>query len=544
MPTTLKIMVPDSRPATRVIRRRPRFAEARQHLAWQRLVAAWVISGIAHLAVLAILMIVPFREGPERPDMHLTLFEPEVQPAERRPRFDNEIIGRDSERVASLGLKRVEGINVIGPVDLAQPIGMPDQPIKHPISMPLPRGLDGEPGQGLPPAPIQAPESPKSEAFASDRAGGVPTAAPAPRVQGFDGRSGAAKDLLWAKDGGTIRSEAAVAAGLNWLARHQEYDGHWGLHDFGSATGCNCNFVASKPDDCAGTALALLPFLAAGETHSGTAWAHRYSKPVERGLKYLISRQSPDGGFGNMYDHTLATIALCEACGMTNDPMLQRPAQRAVNYLVAAQHFQGGWRYSPRTPGDTSVTGWCVQALKSAQLAGLKVPYPTLVGVNAFLDSVASDDGSAYDYDLKQKGTPALNAVGLLSRQYMGWTTNQIGLRKGILRLQTIPPSAATGDIYYCYYATQVMHHAGGEPWQAWNVQMREQLIDSQDQGTDPRHAHQKGSWSPQGDYLAPHLGRLGYTSLCLLTLEVYYRYLPLYRPGQGITKLEPRRGQ
>ena len=89
-----------------------------------------------------------------------------------------------------------------------------------------------------------------------------------------------------------------------------------------------------------------------------------------------------------------------------------------------------------------------------------------------------------------------------------------------------------TKDMYYSYYATQVMHHFGGPAWKEWNEKMREGLLAEQDKGTGPMN----GSWTAVGDVL--HIknsgGRLMQTSLCLLTLEVYYRHLPLYYRDAG----------
>ena len=76
------------------------------------------------------------------------------------------------------------------------------------------------------------------------------------------------------------------------------------------------------------------------------------------------------------------------------------------------------------------------------------------------------------------------------------------------------------------------MHHMGGDVWQNWNAKMRDLLIKSQDKGEDPKRPHLKGSWSPVGDVHGGAGGRLMLTSLSILTLEVYYRYLPLYQPG------------
>ena len=62
-----------------------------------------------------------------------------------------------------------------------------------------------------------------------------------------------------------------------------------------------------------------------------------------------------------------------------------------------------------------------------------------------------------------------------------------------------------------------------GEKW-------RDLLIAKQDNGLKPNKAHLKGSWSPVGDAHGGAGGRLMATSLSLLTLEVYYRHLPLYQ--------------
>ena len=47
------------------------------------------------------------------------------------------------------------------------------------------------------------------------------------------------------------------------------------------------------------------------------------------------------------------------------------------------------------------------------------------------------------------------------------------------------------------------------------------------------KKAHQDGSWPPDGEGLNDG-GRIMWTSLSLLELEVYYRHLPLYRRDAG----------
>jgi hypothetical protein len=371
---------------------------------------------------------------------------------------------------------------------------------------------------------------------------------------GFGARlaSGATRQRMVEEGGGNARSEQAVALGLEWLAKHQAPDGRWSMEGFTSNARdkygpgskgftCNCTGQGQK-NDVAGTAFGVLPFLAAGITHKPVAADKKavvdYTKGVEGALKFLISKQDKsNGSLGGMYEHGLATIALCEAYGLTADPALKVAAQRALNYIVFAQHEAGGWRYGPKQAGDTSVTGWQVMALKSGQMAGLSVPKPTIDGATKYLFSCMSTTDYGYGYT-GVGSTPTMSAVGLLCRQYLGWSPRKPELRNGVDK-NLIPAKPATNSMYYSYYATQVMHHMGGTYWENWNAMMRDALIRDQDVGKDARRIHQKGSWDPKSDGHGGSWGRIGQTSLSLLTLEVYYRHLPLYRRDMGTVKTE-----
>jgi hypothetical protein len=335
--------------------------------------------------------------------------------------------------------------------------------------------------------------------------------------------------------GGNTASEAAVAAGLKWLALHQAPDGHWSIDGFRQHGKCNCTGEGNQTNDIAGTAFGLLPFLAAGKTHKPSS-DNSYHKVVEKALRYLISRQNTQGYFGGgaYYAHGLASIAMCEAYGLTADPLLKRSAQMAINDIVRAQNGNGGWDYSPGTMRtDTSVSGWQLMALKSGQMAGLDVPKKAIDGASRWLDRVMAPDGAGYGYD-GPGDSYTMTSVGLLCREYLQWGVRHPGLIKGVAKLsqKDFSPEnyANINNMYYYYYATQVMHHFGGEAWEKWNPKMRDALIARQDKGTDRAHPHQKGSWSPAGDAHGGAGGRLMNTSLSLLTLEVYYRHLPLYR--------------
>ena len=92
------------------------------------------------------------------------------------------------------------------------------------------------------------------------------------------------------------------------------------------------------------------------------------------------------------------------------------------------------------------------------------------------------------------------------------------------------------------YCLTQRLGQGGcGEVWEAWNPKMRDLLIAQQDKGTTPGKQHQMGSWSPKDDAHGAVGGRLMQTALSTLTLEVYYRHLPLYRRDMGVMKAEAK---
>lgn len=345
----------------------------------------------------------------------------------------------------------------------------------------------------------------------------------------LQGRDPSSRSQRALEEGGTIASEAAVTRGLIWLAKHQNPDGSWSLHGFTSAGDCagQCADAGGRSDN-AGTALALLPFLGAGQTHLDG----QYRDQVKAGLEWLVRYQGSDGdlrgrGIGNMYAHGQCTIALCEAYAMTRDPWLREPAQKAVDFIVAAQHSAGGWRYQPGQPGDTSVVGWQLMALRSAQMAYLEVPDDAFTKANRFLDSVQQDRyGGLYAYQSGNKASEAMTAEALLCRQYSGWPQDHQGLIGGCDELlDKALPRRRSFNIYYVYYGTQVMHHMQGKYFDTWNSAVRDMLVDMQE-----TRGHEAGSWTPVlGDHIDRSGGRLYWTSLALCSLEVYYRHLPLY---------------
>jgi hypothetical protein len=345
-------------------------------------------------------------------------------------------------------------------------------------------------------------------------------------------------------EGGSEASEKAVAEGLRWLALHQAADGHWGLHDFnkhartaplpaGQVVGDDSTPNTTRRDDVAATAFGLLPFLAAGHTHRAPAKNKDpdYSKPVAAGARWLIGKQVRQGKMAghlagtDYYSHSLAALALIELFSMTADPQLKAAAQLAVDHLVQAQHDAGGWRYTFQAPGDLSVTGFAYRALALAQRCGLRVPKETMQKADRFVAAMRSQKTGDYGYTAPERqSTPALTAVGVLCRLTAGAWDEGVRQSLGLLK----PPADGKEgmEAYYTHFATQAAFQAGGEVWKKWNEGdgdrdrgVRDRLTASQDDGKT-RQAN-KGTW--EGQTFAG--GRLGTTSLNLMTLQVYYRY-------------------
>jgi hypothetical protein len=384
--------------------------------------------------------------------------------------------------------------------------------------------------------------------FLRSQVGGLPAVSTAAIVatDAFSSRGARIRGDLPAGGRGTPppQTEETIERGLAFLARHQAPDGGWSLQGFPEQ--------AQLASDTAATALAVIAFQGAGYNHR----EFQYKDVVRGGIDFLVKSQKENGDLfvplddaSNrsvwLYSHSLAAIALCEAYGMTQDPALRVPAQRALDFIIASQHRErGGWRYAPGVSSDTSVTGWMMMALKSGELAKLRVPKTTTAQIARWLDDAqqSPDEPHLYRYNpyapdtVEQRhgrtASKTMTAVGLLMRLYSGWKRDHHGMIRGAQFLADNLPADGTAreplrDTYYWYYATQVMAHVGGAYWQAWNDKLHPLLVNSQ-----VAAGPMAGSWDPQGpipDRWGPHAGRLYVTAMNLLSLEVQYRKLPLY---------------
>ncbi|HKI35297.1 MAG TPA: prenyltransferase/squalene oxidase repeat-containing protein [Gemmataceae bacterium] len=507
-----------------------------------RLLPVWIGSAVMHTVIFLLFLFLGGMFGLSQSQGSTVSLNvnPEVSAVddqEDTKDLTNDDLGNDPDVPLNYNVERLADVSVPGVAVPDESIGIPGGAEGPTMSVPPPPGTNRGVGGGA------VEDNGLGNALSTQGAAGGYLGLRA--AGGFGGRSAATKEQMVKEGGGNAASEAAVGLGLKFLAVHQSDDGRWAMDGFhtyarekpglsGRRFTCNCSGQGMH-NDTAGTAFGVLPFLAAGVTHrNNNKMKEDYTKNVDAALRFLMAHQDAKTGDlgGGMYAHGLATIALCEAFGLTADRSLKAAAQRGIDFIVTAQDpASGGWRYSPRSGGDTSVVGWQLMALKSGQMAGLNVPNPTLDGATKWLNSCQTSNGGGYGYTGPQD-TPTMSAVGLLCRQYLGWSPRHAGLINGVAQLNKYMPGPGTGinSIYFNYYATQVMHHMGREHWDNWNPRMRDVLVNSQDQGRAAKRPHQVGSWGPEGDAHGGNGGRIMQTSLSLLTLEVYYRHLPLYR--------------
>ena len=526
---------------------------------WMTVVIAAGSSLLLHLFLLGILYVTPSPLADEAQEEGGIEDAVAQKLEQKKEDFFEDVGDPDRDLATNDPMPSDDKDNVAAPVMENEPVGSTADatPVMNDASIPPPPGVNAGAFAGL-----------QAEAT-GDLGGGVLNTggmSGALAVGGIAGRSGGGKKAALTMGGGSEISEASVARGLKWLANHQMPDGSWAMdtHVLPNGKACGCNKAGKRDSRVAGTAFGLLPMLAAGITHKpnsekidekeegGKGGKAAYHAQVQKGLNYLIAKQDKrTGAFSSEpYSHSLATIAMCEAAGMTSDPLLRASAQKAIIFVLDFQDPSGGgWRYSPKQAGDTSVTGWMFMALKSAQMAGLRVAPERYKLVERFLDSVMDSKTGIYGYEKAEGGSPAMTAVGMLSRLYLGTRPSNENLRKGGEFLKKNPPAAQMGNIYYLYYATQAMHHMGAQNdcWDTWNLGpnrngkngIRDLLIEKQIGGpkSPPNMTHMRGSWDPLGGGFTDDGGRLMMTSLALLSLEVYYRHLPLYMSEAGAAR-------
>jgi hypothetical protein len=336
----------------------------------------------------------------------------------------------------------------------------------------------------------------------------------------FQGRSAGGRAAALKNYGGQWGqyTEASVVKALEWLKRKQNPDGSWG------------------PNKTAMTGLALLTYLAHGETTS----SEKYGQTVEKAIRFLISQQDAEGRFCKTddqpgpYAHGIGAYAISEAYGLTRIPSLKPVMEKAIQIILNGQQPKGGWNYnySKGARRDTSVGGWQIQALKSAYIAGAENP-----GIKEAMERAMEDlksvfnaeTGRFYYTDTTGHKTDSITGIGVLCMQLSGHAMEKEA-RAG---LQALTGTSCDWEkpepwpLYAWYYITQAKFHQGGQTWSGWNSKFARLYVKNQ---------NEDGSWTSPGGAAQlqsgaeVNLGPVYSTTLAALTLQVYYRFLPTYK--------------
>ena len=347
-------------------------------------------------------------------------------------------------------------------------------------------------------------------------------------------RVGVRRAAAAAARGGSQETERAVQAALAWLAASQSTDGRWSAARHGAgverAVQGHHRQGAGARSDHGVTGLALLAFLGAGNTHRDGD----HAAAVGRGIAFLVGRQRADGSlagdaefFAALYCHGMATIAVAEACAMTGDESLRAPLERAVRHTLAMQHpVTGGWRYAPGDRGDTSQLGWQLMVLASARNAGVAGLEAAEARVAQFLQSVSSGAaGGLAAYRSGERPSLTMTAEALYCRMLLGLPPDHPAAVEALDLIARTPPDRSRPNAYAWYYATLASFHAGGPQWDRWNRSLQAALLPLQRRDGSVAD----GSWDPDPVW-GGHGGRVYATALAAMTLEVYYRHLPMHR--------------
>ena len=324
-------------------------------------------------------------------------------------------------------------------------------------------------------------------------------------------------------NGGDPKAEEAIKKGLDWLKAHQNDDGSFG-----------------EQYPVAMTGLALLSYLGHCEKPTSTD----YGKTVRQAIDFLLGvgtaqdgKLAKTGGTPWVYEHGIATYALGEAYILTKDQKIAEVFTKAVRLIVEGQGPDGGWMYNyDKSASDTSVSGWQVQALKTAVLSGLNISGAELAMKNSVANTMrcqGSNGGFGYR---GPEDKQSLTGVGIVMLQIASHERVQ-PVRKALSfyidgkGAPTYNYDAGDANLYSWYYGAQACFQFGGSPWGKWNRTVMPQIIS---------HQSEDGSWRPLGGAGGTGFDHTGKgttkdaqayrTALCCLTLEVYYRYLAASR--------------
>lgn len=295
------------------------------------------------------------------------------------------------------------------------------------------------------------------------------------------------------------------------------------------------------------TSLAIMALCAVGHQPADQT---REGEALRKALGYVLhpDRQDKDGYFGSrdgsrMYGHGIITLMLAEVLGMgvdeAQDKVIRERLQKAIDLMLRAQRVRkdernrGGWRYSP-TSGDSdlSVTVWQLLSLRAAKNAGIDVPKEAIDKGVAYVKRCYKSPRDSLGHPTNMKSffcyQPNDNRIrfgsgagGFLVLQICGgYDAREVVGAADYFLDYDIPDKKQSEHFFYgMYYYSQGMYQRKGKYAEHARRKVREILLPTQEGD---------GRWNPgsrEGD-----AGKVYATSLAMLSLSIYYHYLPIYQ--------------
>ena len=358
---------------------------------------------------------------------------------------------------------------------------------------------------------------------------------------------------------GDAQTEGAVLKALRWLKKTQNSNGSW------------------SPSPISNTGLAILAYLAHGETPDSKEFGYTVQKAMQFLIDSLSKKKDKNGNEvvtfkgadGNEYATLIATYALCEAYGMTRNPNTKIVAEQTLQRIVDNQSPTGGWDYGMNktsTRDDMSYAGWALQALKAGKMAGMH-PKGLDECIKKAIKCLKTRNFRNGGFNYTAGGSPTgLTATGCLAMQLLGYM-NEKEVKEALETMRAWKPSF-TGEKgklsealptanpqYYCYYAAQCKYQAGMcqgatpanvKTWQDWNVAMKalypRTIITLPETIEGPDGKPRKIGYWTGNDATCKSGGDTMTTCLCALQLMVYYRYLPTMQTKAAKATTEPEK--
>lgn len=299
----------------------------------------------------------------------------------------------------------------------------------------------------------------------------------------------------------------AAGKALDWLASKQNEDGSFSEGPYVHNTAI--------------TGFAMLAFMSQGHLPN----QGQHGPEVAKAARFLMGAKRQDGYIvgargGNMYCHGMATLALAELWGQTqNDDELKKVVQDATELIVRCQSPEGGWRYNPVNSqgADISVTIMQVMALRAAKNAGLNVPDKNMKDAISYIKRCYLDKQGGFTYQ-PNSGAPgfARTAAGAC-----------VLFLSGEYKAQEIPKAVeylkkhfdeSQHYFYGHYYAAHAMHQVGGKDWKDWYAKLNATFLPMQSAD---------GSWS-RVERGSP--GPVYQTAIAVIALSVPMNYLPIFQ--------------